>query len=376
VFRILKINPNLIIFESEGDLSDNSYALYDYIRNVPQYKKYKLVWLVDDLKAARNLHEKNIRLIRKRAPFVDFVRDYYLATCKWFVCDHCNILGQYHVRPEQTIVNLFHGCGFKKVKGVASKAANTESMVLVTSDFWKKKLSDFVMCDESKVIALGYPRNDYLFRKSKEVKGWIESKGWSRYKKICFWMPTFRSSTVVDLSENYYEGETGLPILEKIDDLNQLDAYLKDRNVLMIFKVHHLQSQYPAFKQKYLNVYILHDEEIAKSSLQLYQVISIANFLITDYSSVSNDFLLLNRPMIFTLDDYEQYRKARGFSIDDPAQYFPGFHVVNREEFLSAIGNVIDGNDPFECDRLEMMRLMHKYIDDNSCKRVSEYMGL
>ena len=50
---LFPVNKKLIVFESEGDLSDNAYALFAYMDEAILLKKYKVVWLVDNLSKAR-----------------------------------------------------------------------------------------------------------------------------------------------------------------------------------------------------------------------------------------------------------------------------------------------------------------------------------
>lgn len=86
--------------------------------------------------------------------------------------------------------------------------------------------------------------------------------------------------------------------------------------------------------------------------------------------------MLLDRPMVFTLDDYEAYRSSRGFSIDDPAQFFPGHHVYNKEQLFEAISDIAEGKDLYKGERNKLLPIMHKYQDGNSCKRIIDYIGL
>lgn len=365
---------NTILFESEGDFSDNSYAFYEYLRDNKYFeKKYRAIWLVDDTK---NVKDGCVSVPKvTRYPMIR--RLYYLSTSKYYFFDHCNILRGYRKREGQIIYNLFHGCTFKTTKGLVDKAKSPESFLTVTGDFWTKIMADFVQCDEKVVRTLGYPRNDYFFKdNTRTLKDWQSKNSWTEYDKVFLWMPTFRKSNSRDLSEDYYSGDTGLPILEKVVDLVDLNEKLKAQNALMVFKVHHLQSDYDAFKKSYSNINILKDEDIISCNAQLYQIVTLADILITDYSSISNDFLLLNRPMIFTLDDFEDYRNSRGFSVDDPSQYFPGYHVYNKKELLNAINELLDGKDLYLEDRMKMLPLMHKYTDGNSSKRIAEYVGL
>ena len=120
----------------------------------------------------------------------------------------------------------------------------------------------------------------------------------------------------------------------------------------------------------------MHDSDVSRMGLQLYQMVSATDCLITDYSSIGNDYILLNRPIIYTLDDYEEYKKSRGFSIDDPAKFFPGHHVIDMKELLYAIEDVTRGEDRYAEDRRRILPIMHKYLDGNSSRRIAEHIGL
>ena len=374
IFSFFPINENLILFESEGDLSDNSFALYDYMKKNGYFEKYQAIWLVKKNDPLINYNK--YQTVPKWTHWIDIHRLYILSTSKYSIYDHSNVLADYKIRKEQIIINLFHGCTFKATKGVAG-VTDTEKFMPITGDFWKSIMAGFVCCSLDKVISLGYPRNDYLTMKpSDQMKQWIDKLKWRNFNKILIWMPTFRRSATSNLSENYYSGETGLPILEYNKDMIDLNSLLCDLNILLVIKIHHLQLDYETFKKDYSNVQLIKDGMLISSDVQLYQMVSMTDGLITDYSSISNDYMLLDRPMIFTLDDYEEYRASRGFSVDDPAQYFPGHHVFNKEELFKAIEDIAKGLDPYKEQRHDLLPIMHKYQDGNSCKRIVDYIGL
>ena len=102
----------------------------------------------------------------------------------------------------------------------------------------------------------------------------------------------------------------------------------------------------------------------------------LTDVLITDYSSISTDYVLLNKPIIYTLDDYEEYKNSRGFSIDDPKQYFVGYHVHNKEELFVAIGDCADGLDIYLNERNKMLPQMHTHVDGNASKRILDHLGI
>ncbi len=374
-FCLFPVDPKRILFESEGDFSDNSYALFDYMRRNGFFKKYKPVWLIS--RPVINADLYNGVCIRKSSGIFRLRRVYYLATSKYYIYDHNNVLNNLPIREEQILVNLWHGCPFKRGKGASAEKSNKEDVVAATSDFWKEYMASFLLCDVRKVQSLGFPRNDYFFyTDEKALQKWESEEGWNRFTKIVFWMPTFRKSKNVSLSENYFVAETGLPIVKTIEDMQCLNTIFRDMDSLLVFKVHRLQAECSAFNQQYSNIRILKDEDILKKGLQLYQIISLSDALITDYSSISNDYLLLDRPMIFTLDDYEEYKRSRGFTMEDPIRYFPGHHVYNRTELFDAIQTVLSGKDLYKKERGEVCSLLHKFKDGNSSQRILDYIGI
>ena len=57
--------------------------------------------------------------------------------------------------------------------------------------------------------------------------------------------------------------------------------------------------------------------------------------LITDYSSVYFDYLLLDKPIGFTVDDMELYIKDRGFIFNNPEEYMPGKRYIMNMNFMN-----------------------------------------
>ena len=47
--------------------------------------------------------------------------------------------------------------------------------------------------------------------------------------------------------------------------------------------------------------------------MEFYETLNAADLLITDYSSVYFDYLLLDRPLIFVPVDLEEYIETRGY---------------------------------------------------------------
>lgn len=370
---LIPIDEKLICFESEGDLSDNTFALYDYMKKNNYFSKYKAVWFVDNVDIAKEKKDSfpnTCFVIKNGAMQISFNRARYLASCKWFIFDHCDLFEDLAIRKNHKSINLWHGCGFKQGK---NSKINHQGVVINTGDFFNKTTALGCGYNYEQIFNLGYPRNDYFFcedaNKILELKKLIFKNS---YEKLFLWMPTFRRSYSAALDESYFESKTGLPIVYDVNGLEKLDLYLKSVKSLCVFKVHHLQLELPVFKQKFENIVMMNDEDLAHYNIQLYQVMPIFDCLITDYSSIYNDFMLLNKPIIFTVDDYEKYRDSRGFWLKDSIKYFAGECVKTYSELIAAMTDVCEGIDKYAQKRHELLPLFHTYTDGLSSRRILE----
>lgn len=376
-FRIFPIKSNLILMESEGDLSDNTYALYDYMKGHGYLEKYRVVWLVNDLQRAKQHTFFNTSFEQKTPVRIEIKRSFYMATCRWFIYDHCNILEPFYTRKNCQIINLWHGCAFKADKGVKGRQKSMPEAIMFTGQLYLEPQMAAFGCTEQCLHDLGYPRNDYLFlENSVQQKKLVKALKLDEFQTVLLWMPTFRKCDNPYLSEDYFASLTGLPILYTLDDLMEFNDFLKENNSLCLFKVHHLQANSNVFQKKFSNIVVLKDEEIQKYGLQLYQVIPLTDCLITDYSSIANDYMLLNRPMIYTVDDYDEYRKSRGFVPDDPIEYFAGDCVRDKENLIAAVQRVVEGEDIYREKREQLMPLMHTHPDGHASERILEFLSI
>ena len=71
-------------------------------------------------------------------------------------------------------------------------------------------------------------------------------------------------------------------------------------------------------------VQFIQESDLEMAGIQLYELLGQTDALMTDYSSVAVDYMLCDKPIAFLLEDYEAYRKNRGFVFEDPLQYMPG----------------------------------------------------
>lgn len=95
-------------------------------------------------------------------------------------------------------------------------------------------------------------------------------------------MPTFRKSNNETLSEDYIENQTGFPIFETKNSLQQFSHFLKARNVLLVFKLHHMKTKLQMLQIHFDSIHLVRDEDLLEMGMQLYQFISMADATISD----------------------------------------------------------------------------------------------
>ena len=107
----------------------------------------------------------------------------------------------------------------------------------------------------------------------------------------------------------------------------------------------------------------------------MYKFIGMTDALISDYSSVAVDYLIVNHPMAFTLDDFEEYRSQRGFVFDDPRVYMPGHHLYSFQDLKGVITDVAVGKDDYQRKREQMYGEAICY-SDKYCKNILDKLGI
>lgn len=372
-YKTKQIDDFSIVLESEGDCCDNSYALFDYMRKNGYLENYKITWLVND--PSKFTDGKHVSFVNKNYTEVLAVNTIKkLCTCKRYIYDHCDLLSPIQKRNGQTITYLCHGyAGFKAPKGKLSFEADEE---FTTGDLPLQGLIDFHGIKAKKYI-LGFPRIDYFYNYDEnitKIANNIINK--DKFTKIVLWMPTFRKAVTDEISEDYFKNETGLPLLAKKKDLVDFNDYLYSINIKIVVKIHHLQANSEFFKLKFNNLQFVTDDDLYLNDIQLYQFIPIFDALITDYSSISTDFMLLEKPIIYILDDLEQYSANRGLYPDNALDLMVGEHVFTVSELKNAIIDVLNGVDKFKDERNNLLLKFHRYQDGCSSKRIVEHLKL
>ena len=376
-FIKIKENRWLISIDGGGGskFAENAYSLAKFIK-----KKGEI-----DLKI---ISKKNIQEFKKKSiKLFSFNYLNSLLTSRVLIIedDLHNDIPSY--RSKDTIkINLFHGAALKKIYHSSKNVKKIYQKNFF--NFFKKFISGFCFTDEYDLILstnpihqklykkafqnknvkiLGQPRNDLLFIKNRLE---IKKKFYKKFKinlknnpKIISYLPTFRDSKT---DEAFFFNLIKNDIFKK---------FLKKKNYIFLVKNHfYYEDNFKLIHKKNNN---LNSENILSLSNEFLtqDLLKISDCLVTDYSGVYFDFLLLNKPVIFYCYDYKEYLKH------DRELYFnyfddnitPGPKVKNITELMKSISKEMRESS-YKKKITRAKKLFHKYQDEMNCARVYNFI--
>jgi len=208
----------------------------------------------------------------------------------------------------------------------------------------------------------GMPRNDFLFDNNKNEL--LRILNIPNKRKIIFYMPTFRIGY-----KNRIEGS----IANRFDFV-ELNKFLGNNNLHFILKLHPneeklLEGVYN-IAEKFENISLLKNSHLEENDLDLYELLGSADLIITDYSSVYFDFLLLDRPIVFYPIDLDIYRRKRGFLLEPYDFWTSGPKATNQKNLQDEILKSLSDKNYYAKERKMIRNIVHYYQDNKSSERV------
>ena len=380
---------NIIIFRSgphassyiEGtDFYDNARALFEYMLANGYNCKYELVWLVKNPEDYSQYDDyDNVTFLSFDWSVSENEKEreqYYRALCLARYIFFTDAYGfTRNCRKDQIRVQLWHGCGFKtRVNFV--RCEKRYEYTTVISELYSKIHQDIYGLREDQMLITGYAKQDWLFSGLEDEKwDWLEIP---KDNKCIFWLPTFRTAaeSLSILNEEREKSETGLPIADTLDKLVMLDDLLTDSKLTLIIKLHPFQEKSAINCEGLSHIKLLDNHELYVRDIQVNQLLSRADALVSDYSSAAVDYMLLDRPIAFTLDDVEEYASGRGFVFEPIQDWLPGDLIYSFDEFMGFFKRIAAGEDSSKDKREELTARMHKFHNGNSCKRIAETLSI
>jgi len=283
-----------------------------------------------------------------------FIRLY--AQCRAvFLVEYFPLAYIVNPRVGTDVVQLWHGCGVMKKIGYSAQGKKwgasekekkrypmhtTYTIASASSYRAKEAFEDAFRCDPQIIQPLGVPRTDIYYDETFRAEAKIRVHQMFPEignRKIILYAPTFRGRSI---SKSYIDCKL---------DYHALNEALSKEYVFLI-KFHPMMAKGGLTDSVRINNFGFVLDATHKLGAE--EALCVADILVTDYSSIMFEYLLLERPIISFIYDIDEYVKDRGLYAPYE-QLAPGPYVFDSEELLEKLESV---NDWFDIERIRRYR--------------------
>lgn len=368
--KILPLQKDIVVFESNmgRNYTGNPKCIYEEMVRQGLDKKYRCYYLFDDVTIPIPGNVTKIRRSRLRYYYI-------MAIAGILVCDSRQ--PEYiKKRKGAHVIQTWHGTPLKKlaldmesvlIDGDTDlekykKAFYRDSRAwdyLISQNRYSTNIFRRAFAFDKKVLEIGYPRNDILFRgNSPEYINDLKKKmGLPFDKKVLLYAPTWRDNQFYDKGAYKFASTLDFDLLqEKLG-----------KDYVCIVKYHYLVKDQLDWSN-YID--FVYQFDMCEDIAELYLV---ADMMITDYSSVMFDYSLLKRPMLFFAYDLEDYKdNLRGFYFDF-IEEAPGPITRTTKELIESIRQY---NPEDYKEKYKAFHQKYNHADDgNASKKMVQLIG-
>ncbi len=344
-----KRNKDVWLFGTyNAGFGDNTKYLYLHLEK--NYPGITIIWITRKKNNLKSLKGKGINVYYKKS----FKGIFYILKAG-AIFSNTNIEDvSFWFSRKAKFINLWHGIPLKKIEfdiksgKIAWKFSYKNTLekfikkisfpglyrhpdyLLIPSKFMKQYFVSAFQIKEENALIGEYPRNA-IFKYSKEellnliCRFESEStlklvKSFSKYKKVLIYLPTFR------------DGKSDFIKNSKIN-FEELNKIGESYNYLFIIKLH------PTTSKKILDLSRFSNIKLLDSKSDIYPILPFTDILISDYSSIFFDYLLLDKEIIFFPFDLKEYlRKSRKMYFDYD-EIVVGEKCISFPELIKSIKN-------------------------------------
>ncbi|KAB7664653.1 CDP-glycerol glycerophosphotransferase family protein [Plesiomonas shigelloides] len=226
-------------------------------------------------------------------------------------------------------------------------------LVISCSDYHKDIFTSAFDVDANDVVVTGYPRYDFLFG---QVNNSVKNKKIINSCNILY-IPTFRGDVGSDFR---VFKESGM-------DYSRMSDFLSENNAYFWIKLHPVQklsSDDSEMLKKHPRIKLLEPTaDVMESLIQ-------CDIAVIDYSSIYFDLLFQEKPFIMAPFDLDSYMKNDRELYFDYASLSPRPIARSWSSVYEHLSLFMNGDNFINSTYLEKQKQFHKYIDNQSSKRV------
>lgn len=360
----------------DGFFNDNVKFFFLYMAEEQQDKEFYLLTANKEIYNSLKSEYDNILYYPSVKAYWIMLRSKVFVIDNFSWMDNC----RFQLFWRAKIVQIWHGIGFKKIQ------RSNKFFIQETSSLYRRFILNFVgklpryqavistgrffteqffkpafLTDH--FIDTGYPRNDVIVNPRKYKNELINSdtetiervaKMRKNGIKSVLYAPTFRDT-----------GGDG--IADGILDLEKLNQFAIDNGLVFVFKLHPL-PQYQNISQGFERI-IWYD-----NVKDVYPFLPEVDFMISDYSSIYMDYILLNRPVLFLLYDREKYETKDRELHDFFNDFIIGPISTNQNKLEKDLVDLLKGEDAYQSKREEIIKKSYDNIDDKASERIFNFI--
>jgi len=348
----------------------NTKYLYKYLKENTDYKLY---YMVKSKELQKDLENKGIDTLF--AYSLDAIKKLKKARAIFVTHGYFDIL-PVRLSPRTIAIQTWHGADIKIIgnhpymtKYIKSKRSILAGVRLREADFFdfiltpsaaekpRKIIQEVFKFPPERILSIGYPRNDILFPNSPNLTNDLKKKHNipEGIEKVFLYAPTYRE---IFTTKEPFNSE----------DLIKLNKTCKKFNAVLLLKTH--------INEEVISLKTLERIYVVDKKADIQELLLISDILITDYSSVYCDYLLLKRPILLYVYDYEEYIDQRGIYYDGLDEIAPGPLLYTVDELIEAIENIGEIKKKFAQKARELTDYFNKYKDGNSSERLLRLLKL
>ena len=375
IARAVPTDETTVLFGAmNGDYyGDNSRHLFEWVlENRPDLNP---VWLTRDQEVYDRLSNEGKPVANIFSPTC--IKLLYSSQVGVFTNSLYDIAPHPIVVPKSlNLIALRHGRSVKRIRFARKnhdlpdwerkqrlKESSLIKYAISTSDFISDIQEECLQIGREKHIVTGYPRNSDLIDPPETAQ-----KDWNSFTReldpnhTVLYAPTWRHGREPTQFFPFedFDTETLVSMLEKHEVLLLLRPHVKDYE-----KFESIRNELTELSEHSSYIRQATHNEFADVN----SILPFVDILISDYSAIFHDFLLLDRPILFIPYDFEEFKRENGF-LYDYFENLPGPVIDSFGGFQNYLLTVLQGRDPHQQQREKLRQKVHEFNDGKANDRV------
>ena len=291
---------------------------------------------------------------------------YYLCTSRLVVVDNAYL--PIHVGPHRagtTVVQVWHAAGSLKCFGLDAPSwqGPTErrflhrhyDYVIVAGEAGRPAYASALRTPIDRVLPLGSPRTDFFF--DRDAMAAARSRLLHAHpalagRRVVLYAPTFRGRGMTKRAAPSF-------------DATRLRSLLPDDHALVL-KTHPNLDPHATPTDGY--------DVVIDPAADINEIFTVADVLVTDYSSSVFEWALLRRPLILLVPDLRRYESDPGLYLDYRTEMI-GTQVTDTDGVAAALADgAFDGSGHAEfierhlgaCDGMASVRFVERFLESDT----------